>query len=232
MKAIPIILMYFVSLTCFGQNESTGIFKAEIKTNFELHYLLSKPTVTNDKMPMIVFLHGAGERGDNLELLKIHGPLKYYQNHTLESFVLTPQCPEGKLWNAEEIYLLIQKIIKENPIDPNRIYLTGLSMGAWGAWNLAYSHPELFAAVVPIAGFVDRIPMMDPCKFKGIPIRMYHGLLDNVVDIYYSSSIYKKIKECDSNIDFQIFVDANHDSWSRVYDSDEIYNWMMLQSKK
>ena len=232
MKAIPIILMYFISLTCLSQNESIGIYNGEIKSNFELHYLLSKPSVSKTKMPLMIFLHGSGERGTNLELLKIHGPLKYIQSNTLDCIILAPQCPEGQLWNTEQLYQLIQKTCSENSIDTSRIYLTGLSMGAWGAWNLAYSHPELFAAVVPIAGFVDRIPMMDPCKFKGIPIRLYHGLLDNVVDIYYSISIYKKIKECDSNIEFQIFSDANHDSWSRVYDSDEIYNWMLDQSRK
>jgi predicted peptidase len=222
----------FFTILGYSQQQIQGSFQSEICTKFEYHYLISKPKNTKDKIPLIIFLHGSGERGTNLELLKIHGPLKYIQTNTLDCIILAPQCPEGQLWNTEQLYQLIQKTCSENSIDTSRIYLTGLSMGAWGAWNLAYSHPELFAAVVPIAGFVDRIPMMDPCKFKGIPIRLYHGLLDNVVDIYYSISIYKKIKECDSNIEFQIFSDANHDSWSRVYDSDEIYSWMLLQSRK
>ena len=109
MKATSIILFYFISLSCLSQNESPGIFKGEIKTNFELHYLLSKPSVSNTKIPLIIFLHGSGERGTNLELLKIHGPLKYIQTHTLDCVILAPQCPEGQLWDTEQLYQLIQK---------------------------------------------------------------------------------------------------------------------------
>lgn len=105
-------------------------------------------------------------------------------------------------------------------------------MGAWGAWNLAFAHPEMFAAFVPIAGFVDRVPMIENCKIKDIPIRMFHGLLDDVVNVDYSISMYKKLKNCNKDIELTIFDDANHDSWSRVYDSKEIYDWMLQQIKK
>lgn len=145
---------------------------------------------------------------------------------------MAPQCPENKYWDSEEIYLLIQKITAENKIDTNRVYLTGLSMGAWGAWNLAYAYPELFAALVPIAGFVDRVPMIERCKLANIPIRIYHGLLDNVVDVQYSITIFKKLKECNKDVKLEIFDDAWHDSWTTVYDNIEIYNWMLKQSKK
>jgi predicted peptidase len=105
-------------------------------------------------------------------------------------------------------------------------------MGAWGAWNLAYSHPEMFAALVPIAGFVDRIPMIENCKLAHIPIRIYHGLLDNVVDVQYSINIYKKLKDCNPDLKLHIFDDAWHDSWTRVYDDSELYSWMLSQQKK
>jgi predicted peptidase len=127
---------------------------------------------------------------------------------------------------------LILKIQKENTIDSSRIYLTGLSMGGWGAWNLAFAHPEMFAALVPIAGFVDRVPMIENCKIATIPIKIFHGLVDDVVDVNYSIAIYKKLKPCNSNISLTIFDDAGHDSWTRVYDNKEIYDWMFQQIKK
>jgi predicted peptidase len=177
-------------------------------------------------------LHGSGEKGDDLQKVSIHGPLKYQKNYSIDAYILAPQCPENAYWNSEELYLLIQKVVAENKIDVNRIYLTGLSMGAWGAWNLAYSHPEMFAALVPIAGFVDRIPMIENCKLAHIPIRIYHGLLDNVVDVQYSINIYKKLKDCNPDLKLHIFDDAWHDSWTRVYDDSELYSWMLSQQKK
>ncbi len=79
-------------------------------------------------MPLIIFLHGSGEKGNDLEKIKFHGPLQYLKTNKLEAFVLAPQCPEGKYWDSEELYTLILKIISENKIDTNRIYLTGLSL--------------------------------------------------------------------------------------------------------
>ena len=163
--------------------------------------------------------------------MKAHGPFKYLKIHQLDAYVLAPQCPENEYWNEEVLYRLILKIQKENNIDSNRIYLTGLSMGAWGAWNLAFAHPETFAALVPIAGFADRVPMIENCKIAAIPTRIFHGLLDDVVNVEYSIAMYKKLKTCNRNVALTIFDDANHDSWSRVYDNQDIYDWMFKQIK-
>ena len=145
---------------------------------------------------------------------------------------MAPQCPENQYWDEEVLHRLILKIQKENNIDSNRMYLTGLSLGAWGAWNLIFAHPETFAAFVPIAGFVDRIPMIENCKIAAIPTRIFHGLLDDVVNVDNSIAIYKKLKTCSNTISLTIFDDASHDSWSRVYDNQEIYDWMFKQTKK
>lgn len=232
MKKISLIILFCFGLLSFGQNETKGSINAEIKSKFQLNYILNKPQNTNEAKPLIVFLHGSGEKGSDLEKVKIHGPLKYIKNHQLDAYILVPQCPQDKYWESEELYLLIQKVIAENKIDTSRVYLTGLSMGAWGSWNLAYAHPELFAALVPIAGFVDRVPMIEGCKLKDLPIRMFHGLQDNVVSVDYSIDIYNRLKDCNKNIKFEIFDDANHDSWTRVYDNPEIYEWMLQQKKE
>ncbi len=216
-----------------AQKEVPGSFDAEFVVRQNLHYLLHIPKDTKAKKPLLIFLHGSGEKGTDVNLLRIHGPFKYLKTNTIDAYVLAPQCPIGEYWNPETLYELIQKIQKEYPIDANRIYLTGLSMGGWGAWNLAFAHPELFAALVPIAGFVDRVPMIEGCdKIKDIPIRIYHGLLDDVVDADYSTHIYQKLKPCHPDIKLELFDDANHDSWSRVYDNPGIYDWLLKQNRK
>lgn len=221
-----------MSFTNLFSQEVKGKFDTSITKNFHYNYILQKPKVINEKNALIIFLHGSGERGDEVEKVKVHGPLKYIQNHDLDAYILAPQCPDNEMWDAESLFQLIQKIISENPIDTNRIYLTGLSMGGWGTWNLAYAHPEMFAAVVPICGFADRVPMLDPCRLKEIPIRIFHGLLDDVVDVRESIDIYKKLKSCNQDIELTIFDDANHDSWTRVYDNSEIYTWILAQKNK
>lgn len=209
----------------------TGLFSTEIVKKNELQYALHIPKNIKQKKPLIIFLHGSGEKGSDIEKIKVHGPFKYLKNNEIDSYILAPQCPENEYWNAEVLYKLIQKVQKENNIDSSRIYLTGLSMGAWGAWNLAFLHPEMFACLVPIAGFVDRVPMIENCKIQDIPTRIFHGLVDDVVDVNYSIAIYKKLKPCSKDIELTIFDDANHDSWSRVYESKEIYDWMLKQKK-
>ncbi|MUV02270.1 prolyl oligopeptidase family serine peptidase [Flavobacterium rakeshii] len=230
LKAAVIALL--INVPSFAQKTEEGSFSIKIKQEKQLDYLLYKPQDTNGAKPLIVFLHGSGERGNDLEKVKVHGPFKYLKTHELDAYVLAPQCPEGEYWNSEALYSLIKSIQKANDIDSSRIYLTGLSMGGWGAWNLAFAHPDMFAALVPVAGFVDRVPMIENCKVKDIPIRIFHGLLDDVVDVSYSEIIYKKLKPCCKDIKLTIFDDANHDSWTRVYDNPEIYEWMLKQKKQ
>ena len=231
MKYVIIAAAFLASWNSFSQTEIVGKIKTEIVQKRELAYALHIPKNTKEKKPLIVFLHGSSEKGTDIKKVKAHGPFKYLKSNELDAYVLAPQCPENEYWSEEVLYRLILKIQKENNIDSNRIYLTGLSMGAWGAWNLAFAHPETFAALVPIAGYVDRIPMIENCKIKAIPIRIFHGLLDDVVNVDYSITMYKKLKTCNTNVELTIFDDANNDSWSRVYDNQKIYDWMFQQTK-
>jgi predicted peptidase len=198
-------------------------------------YILHKPTDTISLKPLIIFLHGSGESGDNPDLLKVHGPLKFLNNNkenNIDAYILVPQCPKGKSWETGILYGLVNKIISEYKIEKKAIHLTGLSMGAWGSWNFAIEHPEILASLVPIAGFVDRKPMLEICKLKDIPVWIFHGKFDDVIDVFYSKEVYKRLRKCSENVDFTIFQDANHDSWTRVYDNPEIYQWMLSQKKQ
>lgn len=233
MKYKLLIVAFLFSLVSFAQSDVKGNFVTErIIEKKDYGYALHIPKNSKEKKPLIVFLHGSGERGSDVELVKVHGPFKYLKTHQLDAYVLAPQCPENQLWDAEVLYKLIQKIQKENNIDPSRIYLTGLSLGGWGTWKLAFTHPEMFAAVVPICGFVDLMDTDKICTIGTIPTHIFHGLLDDVVKPDYAIDAYKRLKACNGNVELTIFDDANHDSWSRVYDNPEIYNWMLKQIKK
>ena len=228
-RTIVLLLLPFFG---FSQKESKGSFTTEFSYKKNYGYVLQSPENKKDKKPLIVFLHGSGERGTDTEKVKVHGPLKYTKTHQLDAYILAPQCPDNERWDQEVLHRLIQKVQKENKnIDPTRIYLTGMSMGGWGTFDLAFDYPEMFAAVVPVCGFVDRWEMDKACNIKNIPTRIFHGLLDDVVVVDYSINVYKKLKACGGNVELTIFDDANHDSWSRVYDNPEIYDWMLKQTK-
>jgi predicted peptidase len=227
------LLFLFISVFSFAQRETSGKIKTVIVTNNELGYILNKPANRKEQKPLIVFISGDGEKGTDLEKVKIHGPLKYLKTHELDAYILAPQCKEDEKWSIESIYELILKVQKENKIDPDRIYVTGLSSGGWAAWNLALSYPDKFAALVPISGFVDLIELESACKIANIPTRIFHGLLDDVVKVDYAIAIYKELKKCNAkDVQLTIFDDAGHDSWTKVYDNPEIYNWMFKQKKQ
>lgn len=232
MKNKVALLMFLFSVMGFAQSETTGKINTVIVVKHELGYALHKPANTKDKKPLIVFISGDGEKGTDIEKVKINGPLKYLKTHQLDAYVLAPQCKEDENWDISSINELILKIQKENKIDPDKIYVTGLSSGGWAAWNLALSYPDKFAAIVPISGFVDLIDLESACKIANIPTRIFHGLLDDVVKTDYAVTIYKELKKCNAkDVQLTIFDDAGHDSWTRVYDNPEIYEWMFKQTK-
>ena len=228
-KILVIALLF--SLNSFSQSDVNGKAKIEVVQKLELGYALHIPLNAKEKKPLLIFLHGSGENGSDLEKVKIHGPFKYLKNHDLDFFVLAPQCPEGQQWNPDILYELILKIQKENNIDSNRIYLTGLSSGGWGTYSLALKHPEMFAAVMPISGFVDINQLEEICKLEAISFRIFHGLLDDVVPVANDIAIYKELKKCNKEVELTLFNDAGHDCWTQVYDNPETYAWLLKQNK-
>ncbi|HMI04662.1 MAG TPA: prolyl oligopeptidase family serine peptidase [Pedobacter sp.] len=228
--ALVICLLFFNP--AIAQSDITGSVKTEIVIKKEMGYALHIPANVKEKKPLIIFLHGSGEKAPDIEKVKIHGPFKYLKTHQIDAYVLAPQCPENEDWDTESLYKLILKIQKDNNIDPNRIYLTGLSLGGWETYSLGIAHPEMFAALVPISGFVDLLNIDYICKIKDIPTKIYHGLLDDAVDISSDIQVYKALKKCNANVELNICNECGHDTWSKVYDYPEIYDWMLKQTKK
>src|SRR5262245_8852001 len=132
--------------------QSAKMFSFEKAIKAEVHYLLFLPKGFNDSpgktWPLILFLHGAGERGNEIAKVAVHGPPKVAPHNPDFPFVIvSPQCPEGQVWSTEVLLGLLDHAIKNYAIDPNRVYLTGLSMGGYGTWDLGLRYPERFAAI-------------------------------------------------------------------------------------
>ncbi len=197
----------------------------QISANFWL-YLPPSYGETSKEFPLMLFLHGAGERGADLEKVKTHGPPKLAGNMAeLDHFVIvSPQCPTEGWWNADELKGLLDYIIETYRIDSTRVYCTGLSMGGYGTWALATAYPEMFAAIAPICGGGSRIT---PFRLKDMPIWAFHGAKDPTVPLSETQVIIDRIRKDGGNPKFTIYPEAQHDSWTESYANPELYQWLL-----
>jgi predicted peptidase len=220
------ILLPFLGFSQLQENKLTEKFSKEISVNYVIHLPLNYKN-TKEKLPLIVFLHGAGERGNDLSKMSIHGPLKYInEGNELDAIILAPQCASKEIWDNDVLITLIDKIKIKYKVDQSRIYLTGLSMGGLGTWNLAMEYPELFAAIAPICGpiffnFPEKVFVL-----KDKPIWVFHGEKDTVVPISHSERMVKAIESSGGNPRFTIYPEAGHDSWTKTYDNPDFWSWM------
>ena len=228
-----LLLALLLPMTCqAAPKETKGHFEAP--DGDALSYLLIQPDPTafapDTKRPLVVFLHGSGERGDDLEKVKLHGPPKQaLEGVGLPFVVLAPQCPAKKWWNTETVIALTKHIATEQNIDPDRIHLTGLSMGGFGTWAIIAEEPELFASAVPICGGGE--PDTAPA-FKDLPIWAFHGEQDKAVPAAKTRAMEKALRGAGAKLlRTTYYPGVGHDSWTRAYSDPALYAWMMLQSK-
>ncbi|MCH8527326.1 MAG: prolyl oligopeptidase family serine peptidase [Kiritimatiellae bacterium] len=184
----------------------------------------------NQTWPLILFLHGAGERGSNLEQVARHGPLREIRNgRDLPFIVAAPQCPANEWWDMTELVQLISKIKESHRVDADRVYLTGLSMGGYGSFRLAAEAPELFAAVAPVCGGGDP---RDADRLKNLPFWVFHGDQDTVVIPERSEEMVDAIREAgNSNVEFTLYPGVGHNAWTRTYANPEFYDWLLRHSR-
>jgi predicted peptidase len=222
-------------------------FHQKVKKTLSCEYLLFLPkdyaSRRDEKWPLLLFLHGAGERGSNIWLADKHGPSLYIAAHPDFPFiVLTPQCPSNQVWSGEILSGLLDETVKKYRVDTNRVYLTGLSMGGFGVWDLALACPERFAAVIPIAGGGSDLPVLlaadgyaSPEKvaaLKSLAFWAFHGAKDNVVQPDESQRMIDALQRLGvAGAKITIYPDAPHNSWERTYNNPEIYDGL-LQHKR
>ena len=203
-------------------------FTKRVSRTIELKYLLYLPEgyeKSRDAYPLVLFLHGAGERGDDLQKVKTHGPPKLVEQGQQFPFILVcPQCPEGTWWKMEPLTTLLDEVERKLRVDKTRIYVTGVSMGGYGTWELAMTQPERFAAIVPICG--GGRPWMAPL-LKRVPVWAFHGAKDKDVLPRESEDMVNALKAAGGDAKLTIYPDATHDSWSMTYTNPDVYAWML-----
>jgi predicted peptidase len=181
------------------------------------------------KWPLVLFLHGSGERGTDLELVKRHGPPKLVAAGKKFPFILvSPQCSEDEYWSVPTLKLLLDRVLERYKVDHSRIYLTGLSRGGNGTWKLAIAYPDLFAAIAPICGWGDstRVSVL-----KGVPTWVFHGKKDSTVAFERGESMARHLKAAGGNVRFTVYPEAGHDCWTETYQNPEFYEWLLGQKK-
>ena len=203
-------------------------WKSNIYYNFKYTQYLPKDYDDTQEYPLVVFLHGAGERGDDLDVAARHGYMKYVREEGREyPFIcISPQCPDNKYWGCytESLLAFLDYILDTLPIDKKRVYLTGLSMGGTGTWMLAMAAPEKFAAIAPICGSGI---YWYAGVLKDIPVFMYHGDCDDVVPISESVDMLNSINKRGGNAQLKICYGVKNNAWDYAYTDDSLIDWMM-----
>ena len=232
-------LLFILSITLsvgFSQQRKMGL-EVINENEIDLKYLFFLPkdyySDINTRWPLILFLHGMGERGANLELVKIHGIPKIIKTQTDFPFItVSPQCPIEYVWRDDDMQQAVEdillKIVKNYRVDKTRIYVTGLSMGGYGTWSLAARRPDLFAAAVPICGGGDPATVN---VLKNLPIWVFHGGLDEVVLPKESERMVRALEKAGGKVRYTLYPEAYHDSWTETYDNTALYDWLLSNRK-
>jgi len=208
-----------------------------------VNYLLFLPkgykANAEERWPMILFLHGAGERGTDIWKVAVHGPPKNVSTHPDFPFiVVSPQCSEDQIWSREVLLKLLDEITAKYAVDTNRIYLTGLSMGGYGTWDLGLSYPDRFAAIVPICGGGQTISVLLPGRDQGPALKTlgvwaFHGGKDPVVPLEESQRMVDALKKAGAqDVKLTVYPEAGHDSWTETYNNPELYQWLLKHDRR
>jgi predicted peptidase len=235
-------------LTDTGARESSQVNRVSFSASdgstqiAEVHYLLYLPREYREddgkSWPLVLFLHGSSERGDDPTLLKRQGlPKNLESGADLPCIVVSPQCSVDQYWWPQTHLLeaFLDQMLSIYPIDARRVYLTGISMGGYGVWALAMAYPQRFAALVPIAGGADYdgddIPA-SICNLKDLPVWAFHGKLDNNVPYSESVNAVESLRKCGGEPRMTLYPESDHaDAWNRAYADPELWAWLLQQER-
>jgi predicted peptidase len=211
--------------------------KLEKEVLVTLDYLLYLPPDYNKdaakKWPLILFLHGSGERGSDVSKVKVHGPPKVVEKDpdsalSKEFIVVSPQCPAGRGWKTDTLITLLDDVQGKYHVDADRIYLTGLSMGGFGTWDLASNYPDRFAAIVPMCGG-GQTEMAR--RLKNLPIWVFHGDADPAVPVKRSDDMVEALKKLGADVKYTKYPGVGHDCWTRSYANPDLYTWLLSHKR-
>lgn len=219
-------------------------FDARVARRVPLNYLLGLPKDYEESdgsklWPLILYLHGAGERGTNLSIVATHGPPKLVAAGKALPFILiAPQCPFQQRWDDDVLLALLDDVVFRYRVDKTRVYVTGLSMGGFGTWSLAVNYPERFAAAAPICGGGNGIDVLlaegaRKDALLSLPIWAFHGAKDDVVPVSESERMTAALKRAGSaNARLTVYPEADHDSFTRTYENPKLFEWFLAHQRK
>ncbi len=238
MKNCTMVLMVLASLlmsnSAARSDEQPGVQqpeKLDAQATVRMGYLLYLPKEYDkqESWPLLLFLHGSGERGDNLELVKKHGPPKLIaEGKDFPFIVVSPQCPRGRWWEPTELITLLDDVAGKHKVDPDRIYVTGLSMGGFGSWRLAFFAPGKFAAIAPVCGGGEKYSAQ---PIAHLPIWAFHGAKDTAVPLERSQKMVAEVNKSGGHAKLTIYPEAGHDAWTETYNNPEFYEWLLKQKR-
>jgi predicted peptidase len=185
------------------------------------------------RWPVILFLHGQNESGRDLNKVRSHGLPKFVETRKNFPFiVVSPQCLEGAFWSDDEeiqfLDALLAEVLAHYRADPERVYVTGLSMGGYGTWRLAMEYPSRFAAIAPICGGgLQR----KAGKIKDLPVWVFHREQDQNVPLDASARMVRALRRHGSDVRFTIYPGQGHDAWTRTYRNPRLYEWFLSHKR-
>lgn len=193
-------------------------------------FIAYTPKNTDKKLPLVIQLHGAGERGtgnDDLDKVDING-FAQFMDEEFEAIFVMPQCPLNSFWagKVESIIEFIEQLKEEFPVDCDRVSLTGLSMGGYGTWFTAMAKPELFSAIAPVCGG----GMAWNAGVLKMPVWAFHGVEDNVVSVTQSDEMVEGIKKNEGNVKYTRLDGVYHNVWINAY-TKELINWLISHKR-
>jgi predicted peptidase len=239
MRKSPFLISLLMMSAFAAHAAEPGQSSQEMKRQVTVsqRYLLFLPAdygkEKDKKWPLMLFLHGSGERGTDINLVKKHGPPKIVEQKKDFGFiVVSPQCePTGPGWDALTLKTLLDDVQEKYAVDADRVYLTGLSMGGYGAWELATKYPGRFAAVAPICGGADNVRRVTRA-LKDMPIWVFHGEKDPTVPIEQSAKLVDALKQAGStSVEFTRYPELGHDSWTETYNNPKLYEWFLSHKR-
>jgi len=211
-----------------------SIAQDKLKVNYKhLTYLPKNYDTDTSKYPLVIYLHGGSQKGNDLEKLKVYGlPYLVDQGKEFDFIMVAPQCPEGRYWSTENWFdSLYNEVTSNYRIDKSRVYVTGISMGGYGTYIAALDHPEKIAAIVPLCGGINDNDTTRICTLKDIPILTYHGTADKEISIHETERIADFLSKCEGNIIFHRIAGEGH-GIQYLYETEPwIYEWLLMQRK-
>jgi len=232
---LPVILLWGCTMIShdFSGVQSAHSFEKTIRKHVGYAYLLHLPSDYSQIIkdyPLIMFLHDSGERGTDIDKIKLHGMPSFLDKKPEFPFiVVSPQCPDHEYYDNDALIALLDEVEAKYRVDKSRVYLTGLSMGGFGTWYLASVHLERFAAVAPVSGWglSDIVENM-----KDVPVWAFHGANDKAVPISEEQEMMDELKKAGGDVRFTVYPNLTHNVWKQTYENDELYKWFLEHKKK